>query len=149
VPIFLFKNFDVHNSVFRIPSLKKYFLHLQINYKQSNMKNYLIKLLISTILIIVISHFLKIEITDYTAAIFMAVALSLLNTFLKPILVFFTIPVTIMSLGLFLLIINAVIVKIADYFIDGISVPTFLTAILFSIILSISQYILNKIFIDK
>jgi putative membrane protein len=135
--------------VFRIPSLKKYFLHLQINYKQSNMKNYLIKLLISTILIIVISHFLKIEITDYTAAIFMAVALSLLNTFLKPILVFFTIPVTIMSLGLFLLIINAVIVKIADYFIDGISVPTFLTAILFSIILSISQYILNKIFIDK
>ena len=149
MPIFLFKNFDVHNSVFRIPSLKKYFLHLQINYKQSNMKNYLIKLLISTILIIVISHFLKIEITDYTAAIFMAVALSLLNTFLKPILVFFTIPVTIMSLGLFLLIINAVIVKIADYFIDGISVPTFLTAILFSIILSISQYILNKIFIDK
>ena len=85
------------------------------------MKNYLIKLLISTLLIVVISHFLKIEITDYTAAFFMAVALSLLNTFLKPILVFFTIPVTIMSLGLFLLVINAVIVKIADYFIDGIS----------------------------
>lgn len=149
MPIFLFINFDVHNSAFSIPSLKKYFLHLHINYNPSNMKNYLIKLLISTILIIVISHFLKIEITDYTAAIFMAVALSLLNTFLKPILVFFTIPVTIMSLGLFLLIINAVIVKIADYFIDGISVPTFLTAIIFSIILSISQYILNKIFIDK
>ena len=113
------------------------------------MKNYLIKLLISTLLIVVISHFLKIEITDYTAAIFMAVALSLLNTFVKPILVFFTIPVTIMSLGLFLLVINAVLVKIADYFIDGISVPTFLTAIIFSVVLSISQYILNKIFISK
>ena len=115
------------------------------------MKNYLIKLLISTILIVVISHFhfLEIKITDYTAAIFMAIALSFLNTFLKPILVFFTIPVTILSLGLFLLIINAVIVKIADYFIDGISVPTFFTAIIFSILLSISQYILNKIFIDK
>ncbi|NHM02892.1 phage holin family protein [Flavobacterium difficile] len=113
------------------------------------MKNYLIKLLISTVLIVVISHFLKIEITNYTAAILMAFALSVLNTFLKPILVFFTIPVTIMSLGLFLLIINAVIVKIADYFIDGISVPTFLTAIIFSIVLSVSQYILNKIFIDK
>jgi putative membrane protein len=125
------------------------FLYLHFKFKQTIMKNYLIKLLISTILIVVISHFLKIEITDYTAAIFMAIALSLLNTFLKPILVFFTIPVTIMSLGLFLLIINAVIVKIADYFIDGISVPTFLTAIIFSIILSISQYVLNKIFIDK
>lgn len=112
------------------------------------MKNYLIKLLISTILIVVISHFLKIQITDYTAAIFMAIALSLLNTFVKPILVFFTIPVTIMSLGLFLLVINAVIVKIADYFIDGINM-TFIQAIIFSIILSISQYILNKIFIDK
>lgn len=78
----------------------------------------------------------------------MAIALSLLNTFVKPILVFFTIPVTIMSLGLFLLVINAVIVKIADYFIDGISM-TFIQAIIFSIILSISQYILNKIFIDK
>lgn len=112
------------------------------------MKNYLIKLLISTILIFVISHFLKIEITDYKAAVFMAIALSVLNTFLKPILVFFTIPVTIMSLGLFLLVINAIIVKIADYFIDDITM-TFLQAIIFSIILSISQYILNKIFTDK
>lgn len=125
------------------------FLYLHSNYKQKTMKNYLIKLLISTVLIVVISHFLKIEITNYTAAILMAFALSVLNTFLKPILVFFTIPVTIMSLGLFLLIINAVIVKIADYFIDGISVPTFLTAIIFSIVLSVSQYVLNKIFIDK
>lgn len=125
------------------------FLYLHFNYNYSKMKNYLIKLLISTILIVVISHFLKIEITDYTAAIFMAIALSFLNTFLKPILVFFTIPVTILSLGLFLLVINAIIVKIADYFIDGISVPTFLTAIFFSVLLSISQYVLNKIFIDK
>ena len=125
------------------------FLYLHFKIKKKIMKNYLIKLLISTILIVVISHFLEIKITDYTAAIFMAIALSFLNTFLKPILVFFTIPVTILSLGLFLLIINAVIVKIADYFIDGISVPTFFTAIIFSILLSISQYILNKIFIDK
>jgi len=79
----------------------------------------------------------------------MAIALSVLNTFLKPILVFLTIPVSIMTLGLFLLIINAVIVKIADHFIDGIYVPTFFTAILFSVILSISQYVLNKIFTDK
>lgn len=112
------------------------------------MKNYFIKLLISTILIVVISHFLKIQIENYMAAIFMAVALSLLNTFLKPILVILTIPVTFFTLGLFLLVINAVIVKVADYFIDGISM-SFLTAIIFSIILSISQYILNRIFIDE
>ncbi len=112
------------------------------------MKNYLIKLLISTILIFVLSHFLKIEITDYKAAVFMAVALSLLNTFLKPILVILTIPVTFFTLGLFLLVINAIIVKVADYFIDGISM-TFFQAIIFSILLSVSQYVLNKIFINK
>jgi len=112
------------------------------------MKNYLIKLLISTILIFVLSHFLKIEITDYKAAVFMAIALSLLNTFLKPILVVLTIPVTFFTLGLFLLVINAIIVKVADYFIDGISM-TFFQAIIFSILLSVSQYVLNKIFINK
>ena len=108
------------------------------------MKNYLIKLLISTLLILIISYFLKIEITNYSAAIFMAVALSFLNTFLKPILKLLAIPVTIMSLGLFLLVINASIVKIADYFIDGIQM-TFLQALVFSVLLSVSQYILNKI----
>ncbi|WP_396217536.1 phage holin family protein [Flavobacterium sp.] len=112
------------------------------------MKNYLIKLLISTLLILIISYFLKIEITNYLAAVFMAVALSFLNTFLKPILKILAIPVTIMSLGLFLLVINASIVKIADYFIDGIQM-TFLQALFFSVILSVSQYILNKIFTEK
>jgi putative membrane protein len=112
------------------------------------MKNYLIKLLISTLLILIISYFLKIEITNYLAAVFMAVALSFLNTFLKPILKILAIPVTIMSFGLFLLVINASIVKIADYFIDGIQM-TFLQALFFSVILSVSQYILNKIFTEK
>ena len=112
------------------------------------MKNYFIKLLISTLLILIISYFLKIEITNYLAAVFMAVALSFLNTFLKPILKILAIPVTIMSFGLFLLVINASIVKIADYFIDGIQM-TFLQALFFSVILSVSQYILNKIFTEK
>ena len=79
----------------------------------------------------------------------MAVALSFLNTFLKPILVLFTIPITFVTLGLFLLVINAIIVKVADYLIDGINVPTFLNAIIFSILLSICQFILNKIFVNE
>jgi putative membrane protein len=120
--------------------------HVLIN--SIKMKNYLIKLLISIILILIISYLLKIEITNYSGAVFMAIALSFLNTFLKPILKFLAIPVTIMSLGLFLLIINASIVKIADYFIDGIQM-TFLQALVFSVLLSVSQYVLNKIFTEK
>lgn len=123
-------------------------LHFTNYLQPSKMKNYLIKLLISTLLILIISYFLKIEITNYSAAVFMAIALSFLNTFLKPILKILAIPVTIMSLGLFLLVINASIVKIADYFIDGIQM-TFLQALFFSVLLSVSQYILNKIFTEK
>lgn len=112
------------------------------------MKGFLIKLLISTILIIVISHFLGIQVQDFTSAIVTAVVLSLLNTFIKPVLVVLTIPVTFFTLGLFLLVINTMMVLTTDYFVDGFKVPSFFTAFLFSIILSISQSVLNKIFVD-
>ncbi len=113
------------------------------------MKNYIIKLIISAILIFVISYFLKIQITDWKAAFIMAFVLSLLNTFIKPIIKLFTLPITIFTLGLFLLIINGVIVKVADYFVDGIVVQNFITAIIFSVILTIGQFVLNMIFVDE
>ena len=114
------------------------------------MKNFFIRLLISTVLVIVISYFLKIEVTNLVAAVTTAIVLSLLNTFVKPILVMFTIPVTIFTLGLFLLVINTVMVLATDYFVEGfkINAPLFLNAFLFSIFLSLGQAILNKIFTD-
>lgn len=112
--------------------------------------NTILRLLITTILVVVIGNFLSgITIVDYTTALIVAVVLALLNTFLKPILVFLTIPATIITLGLFLLVINAVIILIADYFIDGFTVSGFWTAFFFSIILTFCQSILNGILIDK
>ena len=112
--------------------------------------NLLIKLLISTIVVFVLSYFLPgVHVTDLTGALLVAVVLGLLNTFLKPILVLLTIPVTFFTLGLFLLIINAIIILICDYFIDEFEVVGFLNALLFSILLSIIQSILNKIFVSE
>ncbi|VXB15282.1 Membrane protein [Flavobacterium sp. 9AF] len=112
--------------------------------------NLLIKLLITTVLVVVIAKFLPgVEIINYTTALIVAVVLAILNTFLKPVLIFLTIPATIITLGLFLLVINAIIILISDYFIDGFAVSGFWNAFLFSIILSVSQSILNGIFIDK
>ena len=112
--------------------------------------NVLIKLLITTVLVVVISKFLPgIEVASYKSAFIVAIVLALLNAFLKPILVVLTIPVTIITLGLFLLVINAVIVLIGDALVSGFSVSSFWTALFFSIILSISQSILNGIFVDK
>ena len=112
------------------------------------MKNAILKLIISTVLIIIFSYFLHIRVDNFVAAITTAVILSLLNTFIKPILVLLTIPVTFFTLGLFLLVINTIMVLLTDYFVDGFSVPSFFTAFLFSIFLSIGQSISNQIFVD-
>ncbi|MBN9286242.1 MULTISPECIES: phage holin family protein [Flavobacterium] len=106
--------------------------------------NLLIRLLITTILVVVIANFLPgITVDSIKTALIVAVVLGLLNTFFKPILVFFTLPVTVITLGLFLLVINAVIILICDYLIDGFEVKSFISALLFSIVLSVCQWILN------
>lgn len=108
------------------------------------MKNLLVRLLLTTILIVVLANFLPgIHVDTIKTALVVAVVLALLNTFLKPVLVFFTLPITMLTLGLFLLIINAGMVLLADYFIDEFRVDTFLNALVFSVVLSLSQWILN------
>ena len=112
--------------------------------------NILIRLVITTILVVVIAHFLPgISVQDYTSALWVALVLGLLNAFLKPILILLTLPATILTLGLFLLVINAVVILVGDYFVDGFVVNGFWNAFIFSILLSISQSVMNEIFISE
>ena len=107
---------------------------------------FIIKILITAVAAFVAAYFLPgVDIADIKTTIIVALVLALLNTFLKPILVILTIPITIITLGLFLLIINAIIVKLADYFIHGFTVQGWVSAILFSLIVSVVSYILAKI----
>lgn len=76
----------------------------------------------------------------------LTVVLSLLNVLVKPILVLFTIPVTILTLGLFLLVIDALIVMLASRLLSGFSVDSFWWAILYSVILSLVSSVFNSIF---
>lgn len=112
--------------------------------------NLLKKLLISTIIVLLLSYFLKpgVQVDNIATALIVAVVLGLLNTFVKPVLVFFTLPITFFTLGLFLLVINTVMVYVCDYLVDGFEVNSFLTAMLFSILLSVSQWILYKFIKD-
>ncbi|WP_394758610.1 phage holin family protein [Flavobacterium sp.] len=110
----------------------------------------LLRLLITTIIVLALSYFMGgVQVDEITTAIKVAVVLGLLNTFLKPVLVFFTFPITIFTLGLFLLVINAGIVLLCDYWLDGFTISSFLTALFFSILLSISQSILYKLIPDN
>jgi len=112
--------------------------------------NYILKILLSAIAVFVLANILSgISIQSYTTAIIVAIVLGFLNTLVRPILIFFTIPLTIVTLGLFLFIINAIIVLIAGYFISGFTVASIGWALLFSILLSISQSILHKLLKDN
>ena len=86
---------------------------------------------------------------NYFYAILIALMLSVLNTLVRPILVFLTLPATIVSLGLFLLVINASMVLIADKFMDGFNTDNFGWALLFSILLSIINSVVNKAVLNK
>lgn len=102
--------------------------------------NYFIKLLISAALVVLLSKILPgIAVSNYLTAILVALVLALLNTFLKPLLILLTLPVTVLSLGLFLFAINAIIVLLASKLIDGFSVSGFWAALLFSLVFSLFQ----------
>lgn len=105
------------------------------------------RIVTTTILVMLIAYFMngvKLE-EGVEASLKVAIVLSLLNVFVKPILVLFTLPATVFTFGLFLLVINAVIIMICDHFLTGFKVDSFWTAMLFSIILSFSQSLVYKI----
>ena len=86
---------------------------------------------------------------DARTIIIVALVLALLNAIVKPILVILTIPVTIVTLGLFLLIINALMVVWTSKLVDGFKVDGWLTAILFSLIVSVVSSILHFLAKDR
>ena len=103
------------------------------------------RILITSLLVVLISYVMKgVQVLDVWDAITVAIVLGLLNLFVKPVLILFTLPVTIVTLGLFLLVINALIILLCDKLVDGFSVNSFWTALFFSIILSVSQSIMYK-----
>lgn len=112
--------------------------------------NLILRLLINAFAVFVLAHFLSgVTVDGYLGAIIVAVVLSILNLLVKPVLVIFTLPVTLLTLGLFLLVINALIILLADKLIDGFAVSSFWTALIFSILLSILQSILYSLFKEK
>jgi len=109
----------------------------------------LLKILLTAAAVLIIAHYLPgVSVENYTSALIVAIVLGILRVTVKPILVILTLPVTIITLGLFLLVINALIIMLADNLIGGFYVSGFWLALLFSLILSIFQSILYS-FLDE
>jgi len=108
--------------------------------------NLIFKILLSALAVLAISYILPgVETDNYYTAIWVAVVVGLLFSVLKPILVILTLPVTILTLGLFLFVINAALILLADYWIDGFNIAGFWTALLFSILLTLFESVLYKL----
>ena len=112
--------------------------------------NFILRLLISGIIVYVLSKILSgVHIASITTAIIFALVLACLNAIIKPILVLLTLPITVITLGLFLFVINAAIILLAAKLMNGIRIDGFWWALLFSIILSIFSSAINTAFGDK
>ncbi|HUR12790.1 MAG TPA: phage holin family protein [Flavitalea sp.] len=96
------------------------------------------RIIITSIVAFALSYLLSgIHMDSFWAAIILAIVLAILNFFVKPLIILFTLPLTIVTLGLFLFVINALIILLADSLIDGFRVDGFWWALLFSLLLSI------------
>ena len=112
--------------------------------------NSIVRFLLSGLAVLLTAYLLPgVNVEHYGYALLVAVVLSLANIIIKPILVFLTIPITIVTLGLFLLVINAVIILLVDYLIPtGFEVDGFWWALAFSLILSLFNSLFAE-FTDK
>jgi len=112
--------------------------------------NYILRLLLSALAVVLLANILPgVEVSSYWIALLVALVLSVLNILVKPLLILLTLPVTIVTLGLFLLVVNAIIILLADALVDGFDVRDIWWALLFSLLLSVLQSIFFSLIKDQ
>ena len=108
--------------------------------------NFLVKLILNAIAVVITAYILPgVQLENFLAAVMLAAVLGLLNVSVKPLLILFTIPATIVTLGSFILAINAFIIMIADWIIPGFEVSSFWWALLFSLLLSFINSLFERL----
>lgn len=107
---------------------------------------FLINLLVGGLAVFISAYILPgVSVDSFLTAIFVAVVLGLVNAFIKPLLIILTLPVEILTLGLFIFVINAVLVLLVAAIVPGFKVSGFWTALIFSIVLSLVSWFLQSL----
>jgi len=115
-----------------------------------SLKSLFLRLLLNAVAILALGQILSgVRIDSYLTALIVAAILAFLNSFVKPILVILTLPITIVTLGIFLLFVNAFIILITVKLVDGFYVENIWWAILFSVLLAILQSFLHKTLLNE
>lgn len=106
----------------------------------------LLRLLVNAVSIYLTAYLLEgVIVNNFFYAIGVAILLAIVNTVLRPILVVLTIPITILTLGLFLFVINVLMILLVDWMVEGFYVQSFLWALIFGIVVFFINVILNAI----
>jgi len=110
----------------------------------------MVKILVKFILTAVLTYGLaqvlpNVQLNGVGSAAILVIVMGLLNATVKPILKLIGFPITVLTLGIFLLVINVIIVKMADYLMSGFSVTGFVSALIFSIALSLVTSVVDMI----
>lgn len=106
----------------------------------------ILNLIVSGLAVLIASYLLPgVKIDSYFTALIVVVILGIVNAVLKPILIIITLPINILTLGLFTFIINAFMIEVVATFVPGFSVASFWWALLFSLVLSIVNSFLHSI----
>ena len=109
--------------------------------------NLIIRLLVTAVVAFFLTKILSgVHFDGFSTAIVFAIVLGILNLIVSPVLKILGLPLTILTLGLFSLVINALVILIADYFIDGMTIDGFWWAFIFSIALSLITSLVDGIF---
>jgi len=107
--------------------------------------NFILRLLVTALVAFALAQLLKgIHVDTYWTALVFALVLAVLNVLVKPILIILTLPLTIVTLGLFLFVVNALVVLLASRFVDGFKIDSFWWGLLFALLLSLVTSVLFK-----
>jgi putative membrane protein len=106
----------------------------------------IIKLIASMVSVIISAYILPgVQVAGLLPALMVAVLLGLANAVIKPILVLLTLPITLLTLGLFTFVINALLILLVDALVPGFEVDGFIWALLFSLVLSVVSSVVNSV----
>lgn len=101
---------------------------------------------VSALAILITAYVLPgVHVDGLVAALILAVVIGAINIFLRPILLFLTLPLTILTMGLFVLVVNAILIMLASYIVPGFMVDSFWWALLFGIVLAIVSSVLHMV----
>lgn len=106
----------------------------------------LVKWLVMTASVLIAAYFIPgVRVASFFSALWVALFLGIINVLVRPVLILITLPINILTLGLFTFVINAALILLASYFVTGFQVAGFWWALLYGIVLSVVHYLLNLI----